>query len=1125
MRFNLLLALLIFLGTLPFNLSAQQKKISLNLVNVPVSNVLSEIEKKTEYSFLVNQQLVDLNRKVDAVFTDTSVKDILGQLFRDEKINIVVSNNQIILTPLKTGADENNAGQPKKISGKIIDSKTKEALPGVTILVKGTTTGTTSATDGTYTIEVQSPEAILVFSYLGYTPVEYPVKNISGQLNIELVETSRELEGVVVTALGIKREEKALGYSVQKVDGKGLQTVRTVDVGTSLTGKVAGLTVLNSTEFGEAPDIYIRGEKPLLVIDGVPYGNMTLRDIPPDDIESLSVLKGATASALYGYRGASGAIMVTTKKGTVNKGISVSINSSTMFAAGYLAIPESQSTYGRVVNTATNTTVTNGDGAWGPPLEGQEVIQWDPISKTWESKPYLPVGKNNFKNFLEPGYVLNNNLNIVQQGEFGSFRASASWVKNKGQYPNSMFDKYTYNIGGDMKYRKFTLSSNISYNKHISPNFGFSGYTSYDPMYSMLIWSSPDWNVLDYRNYWVVPDEVQNTSYTDTNNNPYFDRYERTHSVNKDIFNGSLSMMYDLTPWLKATIRSGFDTYSNRQVIQISKGSLVSAGSATVIENGEQVWGESKLGSYNIGLGRGYSFNNDLILSVNKTFEKLIVDGFVGGTIFYRQDEGTDSRTQGGLSIPGFYSLKASVLPAYVVSNLYRQQVNSTFGRLALSWNSLVYAEGTLRNDWSSTLSASTRSYLYPSVSGSFVASELLPEMKWLSLWKLRGSWTSSKTPAGIYDINQVFTITNNAWANLTSASLPTTIYSSDVFPESSSTWEVGTAVNLYNNRISADLSYYHKRMFDFLEQADITPATGYYSSYVNTKEEITRKGVEITLNGTPVKTSDWQWNISLNWSKFARYYTKLDSIYTPDKPWIKVGERADAYILYDFQHDPEGNIIHNNGVPLFSAYPTKWGNYDPDWIWGVNTTLKYKNWNFSMSFDGRVGGIAQTTTEMYMWRSGSHPKSVTPERYLDATVPGSKNYIGKGVKVISGSATYDTYGNITSDDRVYAPNDVAVTYESYINTAHSGTAWGGSPSPLEAYCTTFFKVREMSLTYDLPRSLCNRFKSQGVSVSAVGQNMYLWAKQFKYSDPDGGYENFSDPSIRYVGFNLKFNF
>ena len=1124
MRLLLLTGLFFILISVPGRLYAQSTKITLNLVNVPLNDVLNEIEKKSDFTFLVNQEVVDVNRKVDAVFTNTSIKDILDQLFKGEKVRYEISDHQIIISPTKTkGGDF----QPKKVTGKVTDEKTGETLIGVTVQIKGTALGTTTSVDGSFTVEIQSPDAILVFSYLGYEPKEFAAKD-AVVLNVVMHQIATELESVVVTALGIKREEKALGYAVQKVDGKGLQTVRPVDVGTSLTGKVAGLSVLNSSDFGAAPELYLRGERPILVIDGVPYFNMTLRDVPSDDIESLSILKGATASALYGSRGGSGAILVTTKKGSVNKGITVTINSSTMFAAGYLAIPESQSTYGRAVNTDNNgimTAVTNGDGAWGPPLEGQPVIQWDPITKTWKSMPYLPVGKDNFKNFLEPGYILNNNINIVQQGEFGSFRASATWVKNKGQYPNSMFDKFTYSIGGDMKVNKFTLSSSISYNKQTSPNLGFNGYVGYDPMYSMLIWSSPDWNMLDYKDYWIVPDVSQSTSYTDTNNNPWFDRNERIHSLNKDIFNGTLSLSYDLTSWLKATIRSGFDTYSNRQVIRIAKSSLVSAGSATVLENGSQVWGESRLGSYNLGLGRGYSFNNDFLLSGNHTIDKFTIDGFVGGTIFSHQDEGTDSRTQGGLTIPGFYSLKASVLPAYVASNIYREQVNSLYGRVAFSWNRMVYADGTLRNDWSSTLSESTRSYLYPSLSGSFAVSELLPKKPWLSLWKFRGSWTESKKPADIYEINKVFSLSPLAWGNLSSAAVPTTIRGTDLFPQASSTWEIGTAVNLYKNRVSADISYYNKRMYDFIQYADITPASGYDTKLINSGEEHTRKGIEITATGTPIQSGDWQWDVSLNWSKYATFFTKIDPVFFDDYPWVKVGERVDAFTLNDFQRDPEGNLINQNGLPLFNPKPSKYGNSDPDWIWGANTTVKYKSLSFTVSVDGRVGGLAQTTTEMYMWRAGSHPNSVTPERYLDATVSGSKNYTGPGVKVVSGSAIYDTYGNITSDTRVYAPNDEAVTYESYINDVHSGTAWGGSPSPLEAYTTTFIKVREMSLTYDLSKSLCAKFKSKGVSASAVGQNMFLWAKQFKYSDPDGGYENFSDPSIRYIGFNLKFIF
>ncbi len=1119
MRTRLLTGFLVYLMALPIALIAQNEKVNINMTNVTLNDVLNEIENQTRFSFLVNEKIVDVNRKVDAVYKEASINEVLDQLFKDSNIQYVIDNKQIILSPRK---QEQKPDQPKpgKVNGKVTESGTNEPLPGVNILVQGTGIGTITDFDGNYTLEVPDINGTLIYSYIGYKIQTIAIQNRSA-IDVVLELETKGLEEVVITALGIKREVKALGYAVQDVQGEGLQKVKVVDVGTSLTGKIAGLLVKNSTEFAQEPEIQIRGENPILIIDGVPFGNMTLRDVPSDDIESISVLKGATASALYGYRGQSGAIMITTKKGNGKKGTTVSLNSSSMFAAGYLAIPEAQSTYGRVVNTATNTYVTNGDGSWGPPLEGQMVNQWDPVAKEYREMPFIARGKNNFRNFLEQGYVLNNNINVAQQGDLGSFRLSATSVQNKGTYPNSMFNKYTFSMSGDMKLKNVTISSSMTYNKHISPNIGFNGYTSYDPMYSLLIWSSPDWNVLDYKDYWLVPNESQNNSYTDTNNNPYFDRNERTHSLDKDILGSSLSIAYDFAKWLKATIRSGYDTYSNRQVIKISKGSLISAGSATVIENGEQVWGESMLGSYNIGIGRGYSFNNDFLLTGNHEFGKFTLDGLAGGSISYNQDEGTDSRTLGGLTIPGYYSLNASVNPPYVKSNLYRQQVNSILGRLTLSWNDLIFIDGTYRSDWSSTLSKDNRMYTYPSLAGSFIASKLLPEMNWLSLWKLRCSWTKARSIPGIYDINRVYSVTPNAWGNLSTAYLPSTIRNDNVIAEGSATWEVGTNINLYKNRFSFDMAYYQKRMFDELKEAEISSASGFSYNYINSDEEITRKGLEIAMTGTPVKTRDLKWNVMVNWSKYARYYTRLDKQYSEDKPWVKVGERADPYVIYDYQRDPQGNIIHKNGMPVYSSYDSKVGNADPDWVWGINNSVTYKNWDFNISIDGRVGGLTQTVTEMYMWRSGSHPKSVVPERYLDATT-GTKNYVGKGVQVVSGSATYDTYGNITSDDRVYEPNDVKVTYENYINALHSGTAWGGSPSALEVYSTTFFKIREVSLTYNLSKELCAKLNTQSLAVSATGQNLFLWAKQFKYSDPDGGYENFSDPSIRYLGLNLK---
>jgi len=1101
-------------------------QITVNVQNKPFREVLKEIERVSNYRFFYNESLTGLEKMTSIRLTNSSIDAAMQQLLMGADITYRKNENNIVVL-IENENEDLVSNQPQQnsvtVRGSVLDINGIPII-GANIIEVGTPgNGTITDYEGNFSLRVNR-DANLQITYLGYSDI---ILNTSGQSTFEVVmeENTEMLSEVVVTALGIKREEKALGYSVQSLSGDGLQTVKGIDVGTSLSGKVAGLLVRNSTEFTEAPSIQIRGEEPLLVIDGVPYANMTLRDVPSDDVESLSVLKGATASALYGYRGASGAIMVTTKKGLNTKGLSVSVNSGTMFAAGYLAIPEMQSSFGRVVRTNAESKleyVRSGDGSWGVPLDGREIIQWDPVSKSMQPMPYLPVGKDNFHHFLETGYILNNNVNIAQQGEFGSFRTSATWVNNKGQYPNSNYDKLTFGLGGDMMIDKLLLSASMTYNKQTTPNTGFRGYTGYDPMYSMLIWSAPDWDIRQYKDYWVIPNEVQNSSYTSTNNNPYFDSYERTHSQNRDIFNGSVSIDYSFTDWLKATARSGFDIYSDRQDITVSKGSFQGAGSSTVLNGGTQVWGESQRGSYNIGLGRGYSLNNDFLLSVDKSFGAIRIESLVGGTIYYRQDDGMEAMTKGGLTIPAYYSLKASVNPAAVSSVIYKQQVNSLYGRVGFSWKSMLYAEATFRNDWSSTLSESTRSYLYPSVSGSFIVSELLPAYDWLSLWKIRGSWTSSKTPAGTYSINSVYTITPNAWNDLSTASYPSTIKGSDVLPESASTFEVGTAINLLRNRASLDISYYEKRMYDFLKSAPISPASGYYNNYVNIDEEITRKGIEITAGGTPVKTKEWQWDLSLNWSKYARYYTQLDSVYSTDKPWVAVGERVDHYILNEYLKDPAGNIIHNNGLPLYSPYPSLFGYADPDWLWGISSSLRFRDFTFGISLDGRVGGIAQTTTEMYMWRAGSHPNSVVPERFLDANTPGSRNYTGEGVKVLSGEVTYDTYGNITSDNRTYGPNDVAVTYQTYINTLHRGTAWGGSPSPPDAYSTTFFKVREISLTYNLPASVSNRFKAKSTSISAVGQNVMLWAKQFKYSDPDGGYENFSDPSIRYLGFNLK---
>lgn len=1021
--------------------------------------------------------------------------------------------------------------QQRTISGTVKDGEGMP-MPGVNVLVKGTSNGTQTDFDGEFSIAGVRKGETLVFSFIGYKTVERVIDS-QDNLNLSLEPSAENLNEVVVTALGIKREEKALGYAVQKIEGESLQKVSGIDVGTSLTGKVAGLLVKNSTDFNVAPDITIRGESPLLVIDGVAYSNKTLNDISSEDIESLNVLKGATASALYGFRGANGAILVTTKNGSNSgEGITVDLTSNTMFSSGFLAIPEKQSVYGRGSN---NTYDKNQTKSWGTVMDGSIQNQWDPYAMEYRDYEYLSVGKDNFKNFLEQGYITNNNVNVAYNTDKVALRSSVNWTENKGQYPNSKLDKYTYSLGGDVNLDKFHLTSNMSYAKRESPNMGSNGYTSYDPMYSLLIYSAADFNILDYKdNYWLKEGEVQNYTYRTSVNNPYFDRYEKTNEVSRDVFNADLSMSYDIADWLKATVRSGLDFYVDRGQLRISKGSMLSSGNTSIPGN-PYPWNGTKTGAYLTGKNQGVSINSDFLLTGNQSFlDKFDVEYLAGGTIYYKRDDNLNAETVGGISVPGFFSLNASVNPAAVSESTSKQQVNSLYGRLALSWNKLIYVEATGRNDWSSTLAGpdvpeSDMSYFYPSVSGSFIISELLPESSknWLDLLKIRNSWTQSKTPAGIYAINSVYSIHPGTWNELNGASAPSSLYSPNIHPESADTYEIGLQGMMFKKRLNVDVSYYNKHMYDFLKYATISPASGYTSNYINTDEEISRKGWEVAVGATPVKTKDFQWDLSLNWSTYKRVYTQLDSLYSSNKPWIKEGERVDTYVGKEFLRDPaSGELIYSNGRIQRSAYDSVFGYSDPDWIWGMNSTFRYKNFSLFVSMDGVVGGLMNTRTESYMWQSGGHPDSVTEARAQDVANPGTENYVGDGVKVVSGEVTYDTDGNITSDTRVFAPNDVPSTYKQAVLDLHNSSAWGGSGTTADAYEKTFFKLRELSLTYNVPTDFLSSWGPiKKASIGFVGQNVLLWSKDFKYSDPDGGHEDFADPSVRYLGGNIKLTF
>ncbi|MDR0536744.1 MAG: SusC/RagA family TonB-linked outer membrane protein, partial [Tannerellaceae bacterium] len=640
----------------------------------------------------------------------------------------------------------------KLVQGTVSDAN-GEPLIGVNVLEKGTANGSITDIDGKYSLRVESRNATLVFSFIGYVKQEVSVGNNS-VINISLAEDTRVISEVVVTALGIRREEKALGYSVQKVDGEKLSIAKGSSVATSLTGKIAGLNVKNSTEFTREPSLTLRGASPLIVIDGVPYQSASLTNIAAEDIESINVLKGSTASALYGARGGNGAIMVTTKKAR-KEGLDISIDSHTMLHAGFLKLPEVQNSY----SSGANGKYAPGDYVWGDKLDmGRTAKQYDPVTYEWREQELTSKGKDNFTNFLEQAFVTNNNISIAQKGQYGGIRTSLNHVYNKGQYPNNNQQKFTFSVGGNIDYKNFHLDGGITYNKRFFSNNTGTGYGVGSFMYNLLIWTGAEYDLRDYRNYWRAGKEQQQQNWMDElwYDNPYFLAYAQTFSNHYDLTNSYLNMSYDLAEWLKLQVRLGSDAYRDRD------------------EQKRPISSRSNLkGQYETRTRSGYSTNNDALIIADKRLGDFNIDGFLGGSIFFREGDEHYSSTSNGLNMPGFFSLNASVDPAVTNSSVSKQQTNSIYGKAGISWRSAVFAEVTGRNDWVSTLAASERSYFYPSVSGSVILSEFIPLPKVFNFWKVRGSWTQTKYPAGVYDINSTYSVSRNYWGDMTATFYP----------------------------------------------------------------------------------------------------------------------------------------------------------------------------------------------------------------------------------------------------------------------------------------------------------------------------------------------------------------
>ncbi len=1022
------------------------------------------------------------------------------------------------------------------VKGTITDVENSQPLPGASVVAKGTSTGVVSDFDGEYSIVVPS-NAVLEISYIGYTTQTIPV-NGTTIIDVALTAQTSALDEVVVTALGIKKDEKSLGYSVQEVQGSVLEKAPEGNILSNLTGQVAGLTVYNSSEFYDTPSISLRGEKPLVVIDGVPVST-DFWNVSPNDVQEISVLKGATASALYGSKGSGGAIMITTRKGAGGK-ISVNFNSSTMYKAGYVAIPEPQTVYG----TGDNGQYSYGDGAgggvndagtyvWGPRMDvrdpstasgWKEIAQWDsPINSTTGQRiptPWVSRGKDNLKNFLGMEYITTNNLNVSQSGEKGTFRVSATHVYQKGQVPNTQLNNATFNLGGTLELsKKFNVDAGLTYNKQYSPNIPRAGYTGNGYVYNLLVWSGTDFDVRDFKDYWLVKDVQQKYyQYTSFYNNPYFLAYENLHGYKQDGTYGYMTLNFDILENLRLTSRTGINSLS----VQRSENFPISQGQG----NG----GYTESNSYD------FTVNSDLMLNYDKELIKdLDLSALVGATFNYREYQSLAAGTD-GLNVPGFFALSNSANPVSAANTQWQKQLNSAFGKLSLAYRNGLFLDLTGRNDWSSALPSETRSYFYPSASFSGVLSEFVTMPEAISFIKLRASWTLSKkdldpfldadtsNPSkGDFDryyLTPSYSVSSDVWNGQSTASYPGSIRGADVKPEENRTYEFGADLRFFQSRLKLDLSYYNTLNYNFIANAPISDASGFNTKTTNTQEKYEKKGYEIVVNGQIIKNENFSWDSQLNGAVYHWYWKQLDPEFSPQKNWVYPGARTDYLIANDWERDPNGNIIHSNGFPVRSDFESALGQTEPNFVWGWNNNIVYDKFSLSFSFDGRIGGDMFSNTNQAMWNSGSHPESVN--QYREAAANGINTYVGHGVVVTSGDVVRDEKGNITSDTRVFAPNDEAVSYITYMKRYNP---YIGTISSQNIFDETFVKLREVTLNFNFPQNICEQVGASSASIGLVGRNLWLWTKEVKYVDPDRGADDLSSASYRNVGFNLKLSF
>ncbi|WP_419698529.1 SusC/RagA family TonB-linked outer membrane protein [Mucilaginibacter sp. NFX135] len=1039
------------------------------------------------------------------------------------------------------------AAQSVKISGVVTAKSDGLPLPGVSVSVKGTTNGVQTSSDGKFTLSAKVND-VLWITYIGFTTKEIPVTGSDAPLRIILEEQANALNEVVITALNISKDKKTLGYAVQGLKSKDISEAKETNLVNALSGKIAGVNVTNSQGDMGSSRIIIRGEtsisgnnQPLFVVDGLPVDNSqflgtggsrdfanAISDLNSEDIESLTVLKGPNAAALYGSRAANGVILIKTKSGKGTKGLGININSNTSFS-NLLGLPKYQNEYGQGSNGKFSYVDGKGGGvndgvdeSWGPALDGQLIPQFN---SNGTPVPFI-AHPDNVRSFFKTGVTLNNGISLASSGDKYDFRLGYNNLHQTGVIPNSEQGRNSFILNATYKITpKLTLTTIANYIKDDAANLPGSGGKRATSTMLQFTWFGRQVDVSQLKNYLDANGNTfnWNNSYY---SNPYFMAYENTVGQTKNRFIGSAELNYKIIDGLSANFRTGTDYYNDRRKIKIAYGT-----------NG------TPFGSYEEDAYDVTETNTEGRLQYTKKLnDDFSIDALIGGNIRVNLLENHDQKAP-KLAVNGLYTLSNSRDPLISSSAYYKSKRYSYFASGQIGFRNYAFLNVTARNDWSSTLPRASLSYFYPSVNGSLILSEALDiKSDVLSYLKLRGGWSKVGKDTDPYKLLNTYDFTAPFGSNPQQSANSLNL-NPNLKPETTTSAEAGFEVGFFNDRIRLDASVYNTNSINQILNVNVSQTTGYSQNLIN-GGTINNKGLELQLGLTPVKLKDFSWDINVNYSRNKSKVVSLDNegrlqsfILGSDgtvQVLAAIGQPYGAIYGNAFQRNASGQVVVNaDGTPAINPTIQYLGKYTPDWLGSINNSFTYKGINLSVLIDAHIGGSVFSGTNQTGTYTG----------ILASTLP------GRGTA--NGGISYYYPGNNTSGTAVQvsgnAPAGVTVYNDGIV---YNGVKADGSKNttilPAQAYyksltnadepfvySATYVKLREIKLGYTLPQKWAKSIGFQGASFAVVGRNLLIIHKNAPNIDPETafntgngqGLEDLTLPTVRNIGFNVNLKF